>query len=81
MEIPDRIARTWLLLSFRYCLNRRTGIAAECVRYLLEYWDVLGSYQRQVQFDIRHAIEAGWAGEVDDVEEWEKVLKLKVKEN
>lgn len=80
ITIPKHIAEQWLLLSFRYALGRKTYVTDECKDWLIEYWDLLrAGYQKQVQQDIRYAIERNEAGMEMDEDCWKEILKLKVK--
>ena len=68
--------------AFRYALGRRTGAVDSVVTHLRRHWGVLEGFTRQqIKNEIKVAIERDWAGNDCDVEEWQKVLKFKVKEN
>lgn len=81
IELTEYKARTWLLQSFRYCLGRATYVTGECVEDLTEHWDLMAQFHKQIHRDIQTAIKMDRAGYNMDIVEWEKILKLKVKDD
>lgn len=80
IEISKRELEELLITSFRYCLGRTTGIAADCSNRLIEHWNNINpDFQAQIQRDIKRDIKYNLAGDQCDVESWERVLKLEVK--
>lgn len=79
ITINTRTFQILLLESFRYCLGRKTGAVSDCVERLEQYWgEIPRDWQIQIQKDIVRAILTGQAGMNMDVQEWEKILKLKI---
>lgn len=68
-----------LMHDFRYSLGSTSGVAAETVEMLINYWGLLSpGFQRQIHTDIRRALEMGDAGSSCDEYEWSKILELGV---
>lgn len=72
-----------LIESFRYALLREwTGATIDCANRIIDHWDDINRYfQEQIKRDVRSAIETKQLKEADSIGAWEKVLKLKIKEN
>lgn len=70
-----------LISAFRYALGRRTYIVGQTIAYLKEDWDIFSAWQqKQIQGDIKQAIEVKCAGDEWDADNWKRVLEFKVKE-
>ncbi len=79
IALDRELFRTLLIQSFRYCLGRKTYAVGDCVETLTQYWrELLSFQQKQIQEDITRAILANQAGMQMDVDEWKKILLLKV---
>lgn len=73
-----------LFCSFRYYLGRQTIAVHGFIKdFLRAYWDDLDrGWQLKIQKEIRGAVERGEAGDPRiDQPEWEKLLRLPIKEN
>lgn len=69
--------RLILVSAFRYALGRRTFMPSVVVGELIRNWDNLShSDRKQIQDDIRWAIERDMAGMDCDVREWKKILEM-----
>ena len=76
-KIHDRIV---LFSAFRYALGRKTYVVSSIVEAIIECWDQLPpSEQVTYHKEIQEAIHLDKAGMDMDVQEWKKVLNLKVK--
>jgi hypothetical protein len=72
---------TIVFYAFRYCLGRRSYAVDDCVAYLEAHWtELLPRIQRQIQVELRAAIEQNAAGDACDVVQWQRVLALPVAE-
>ncbi len=79
IEIPKKTFQVIMLESFRYCLGRQSYAVSECVDNLTWYWDELSPhFQNLILREIKHAIDTDSAGDVCDIVQWQKILKLKV---
>ena len=71
--------RLILISAFRYALGRSTYMPSVIVGELIRNWDALSSIDRkQIQDDIRWAVERDMAGMDCDVREWKKILEMEV---
>ena len=71
--------RMVLICSFRYALGRRTYVPSMIVEELILNWAYLTEFDKnQIQNDIRHTIHHDMAGDQCDIDEWNKILGLKV---
>lgn len=78
ITIDTREFETLLIQSFRYCLGRMTYAVSDCVEMLTLHWNLIQpGVQKQVQDDIKRAIETKSAGMGMDIVEWRKILELK----
>lgn len=83
ITIPIQLFNMLFIESFRYSLEREyTGATIDCAERCIEYWERINkSFQEQIRNDAKRVIELGILKEKDSIQAWEKVLKLKVKEN
>jgi hypothetical protein len=80
-KIEDKELASILLCAFRYSLGRMTYITSDCAGWLKQYWHIMPhAWQKQIQDDIREAIEKDCAGHACDIEVWKAVARLPVKE-
>lgn len=76
MEITKQEFKVLIISSFRYALGRRSAVVSETVEMLIKYWDSLEPFfKEQMKRDIEHAIEAGIAGDLCDINEWKVVWR------
>lgn len=69
-----------VLAAFRYCLGRRTYIVGSCVDWLTQWWDEIDEHtKKMILEETQECLDREWAGDACDIEEWEKLLKLKDK--
>lgn len=62
--------------AFRYALGRKTYVVSEVVAYLNNNWFKLDSViRKQIQNEIKEAIEKDEAGMEVDKKDWKKVLE------
>lgn len=74
------VTQDTLFWAFRYALGRRTGVPSTVVTELINLWGELSElHQLQIHREITEAIEGNHAGDNCDIEEWNKILKLKIK--
>jgi len=66
------------LCSFRYALGRASYITNTVSTELIEHWKEMEGFQKQIQSDIKRAIETGSAGHDCDIAEWRMILDLEV---
>lgn len=81
--LPINEFNTILIQSFRYALLREfTGATIDCAERIEEHWDDIDScLQKQIKSDVIREIENKQLKEADSIGAWERVLKLKIKEN
>ena len=73
--------RLVLIAAFRYSLGRMTYMPSVMVDELILNWNFLTEFdKKQIQDDIRHAINHNMAGDQCDINEWNKILELKTGE-
>ena len=76
-EVDENI----IMYAFRYCLGRRTYAVSEMVTVLINSWDKLKPQtQRKIQEEIKEDMDRGNAGDDCDVQDWKKILDLKVEQ-
>ena len=63
--------------AHRYCLGRRTYIVGLCVDWLLQNWDRIEPNTKiLIRDETKEAIDQGNAGELCDIDEWRRLLKM-----
>ena len=68
-----------IFYAFRYVLGRKTYAVSEVVEHLINNWGNLKTEtQYQIKKEILIAIKEDKAGMEMDVEEWKKILELKI---
>jgi len=74
-----RVHENILIYAFRYALGRETSSVAALVEELIENWNKL-SFQTKtvIKKEIKEAIDNNKAGARMDIEEWKKILLLKI---
>jgi len=69
--------RLVIICAFRYALGRATYMPSVIADELIANWNELSEYDRkQIQEDIRQAIEHGLAGMDCDAIVWKRILEL-----
>jgi hypothetical protein len=78
-HINNAVLEQILVCAFRYALGRATLVTLEARIWLETWWHILKPHTRkQIQDEIREAIEKGKAGEPMDVEAWKEILNFTV---
>ncbi len=71
-----------IMYAFRYCLGRKTYAVSEMVSILICNWRKLKQHtQIQIKQEIADAKNRNCLGMDCDIEQWNKVVDLKIKED
>jgi len=62
--------------TFRYALGRRTAVVHETVEELLDNWEEMSYFQKQIQDDIIHHLKVDRSDTY--ASEWQKILDLEI---
>ena len=74
-----KLPQTFLIMAFRYALNRNTSAPWEVSKYIKKYWkDIDSEFKRQIKGDIERQIRCSedathWVDQTS--EEWFKLLE------
>lgn len=74
------VNENYIVWGFRYALGRKTGAVDDVVTTLKRVWGDLEPFtQEQIQSEIEDAIKLGRAGWDCDIESWQEILSLEIK--
>ena len=75
MKPKFKVSENMIMWAFRYALGRRTGAVTDVVIFLIANWNKLEPFtQKQIQKEIREAIDMDLAGNHIDVVQWKSLL-------
>lgn len=75
------VSENMMMWAFRYALGRRTGAVDDVCMHLKNNWGELEAFtQDQIQEEIKTAIRTNGAGDDCDIQNWNEILNLPVKE-
>jgi len=66
-----------LFYAFRYALGRKTGAVNQVASEIIKHWDIIPDIDKGMyKAEIRDAISRDSAGDLCDIQEWQKILNL-----
>ena len=70
------VSEHMVMYAFRYALGRKTGAVIDVVEFLKDNWTLFNDFtQKQIQDEIKKAIEFGQAGSDFYIEMWKILLE------